>query len=168
MLSKESDMKYGYRGKILKIELNEKTSQVDDLTEEDAGRVIGGAGLNAWFFYQHLCPSTNTEDPNNPLIFGAGPLVGTIFPTSARSTFTAISPLTGIFGDSNGGGNFGVLIKSAGYDHIIITGVSSKPCYILIAPGGICKILDAHDLWGMDTYETDKILKKRHPNRSFP
>ncbi|MGD9363646.1 MAG: aldehyde ferredoxin oxidoreductase N-terminal domain-containing protein, partial [Desulfobacterales bacterium] len=156
-------MQYGYRSKILQIELDEKTSQVKDLHEGDARRFIGGAGLNAWFLYQYLRPSVKAEDPDNPLIFGAGPLVGTPFPTSARSTFTALSPLTGIFGDSNGGGNFGVLIKRAGYDHIIITGVSSKPCYILIAPSGVCNIIDANDLWGLDTYETDTILKKRHP-----
>jgi aldehyde:ferredoxin oxidoreductase len=156
-------MKFGYRGKILKIELNEKKSLVNDFPEGDARRFIGGAGLNAWFLYQYLRPSVKAEDPDNPLIFGSGSLVGTPFPTSARSTFTALSPLTGIFGDSNGGGNFGVLIKRAGFDHIIITGISYKPCYILITPGSVCKILDAGGLWGLDTYETDKLLKKRHP-----
>ncbi|MGD9067179.1 MAG: aldehyde ferredoxin oxidoreductase family protein, partial [Desulfobacterales bacterium] len=156
-------MQYGYSGKILEIELNQKTSRVNDLPEGDARRFIGGAGLNAWLLYQSLRPSAKAGDPDNPLIFGAGPLVGTPFPTAARSTFTALSPLTGIFGDSNGGGNFGVLIRRAGYDHIIITDISDKPCYLLIAPEGVCKILDADDLWGLDTYETDKLLNKRHP-----
>lgn len=145
------------------MELNESTSHVKDLPEEDAVRFIGGAGLNAWLLYQNLRPSTQATDPENPLIFGAGPLVGTPFPSSARATFTAISPLTGVFGDSNGGGLFGVLVKRAGYDHLVIRGSSDKPCYIFIAPNGVCKIEDATDLWGKDTLETDKTLKERHP-----
>jgi aldehyde:ferredoxin oxidoreductase len=77
------------------------------------------------------------KDPENPLVCGAGPLVGTPFPTSARSTFTALSPLTGIFGHSNGGGLFGVQVKRAGYDHLVIKGASDKSCYIFVGPNGL-------------------------------
>jgi aldehyde:ferredoxin oxidoreductase len=74
--------------------------------------------------------------------------------------------LTGIFGDSNGGGIFDVQIKRAGYDHLIMRGFSKGPCYVIIGPEGVCKIADASDIWGMDTLQTDMILKKRHPKSS--
>ncbi len=156
-------MRFGYRGSVLEVELDQRDSRVTDLPEEDAGRFIGGSGLNAWLLYQSLRPSTRATDPDNPLVFGAGPLVGTSFPTSARSTFTALSPLTGVFGDSNGGGLFGVQVKRAGYDHMVIRGASDRPCYLTVAPNGNCKIEDASDLWGEDTLETERILKKKYP-----
>lgn len=159
-------MKCGYRGKLLVVELDRRQSHIMDLPEKGVFRFIGGAGLNAWLLYQNLHASTKATDPENPLIFGAGPLVGTPFPTSARSTFTALSPLTGIFGDSNGGGVFGVQVKRAGYDHLVIRGASDKPCYLFITTNGVCEILDASNLWGLDTIETDRILQRKHPKSS--
>lgn len=74
----------------------------------------------AWLLYTHLPPQANPLDPESPLIFGAGPLVGTEFPCSARSTFTALSPLTGLFGDANAGGHFATMVKMAGYDQLLL------------------------------------------------
>ncbi len=73
--------------------------------------------------------------PENPLIFGFGILVGTAFPCTSRMTITAKSPLTGIFGDANGGGTFPAKVKQAGYDHIVIRGKAEKPAALLIEKG---------------------------------
>ncbi len=158
-------MNHGYQGKILEINLSQKTFEINNLSA-DAQKFIGGAGYNAWLLYQHTLPFIETLDPlapENPLIFGAGPLVGTPFPTAARSTFTSISPLTGIFGDSNAGGLFGVMVKRSGYDHMVIKGASDDPCYIVIGANGLCQIENARDLWGSDTLSTEKKLKAQYP-----
>lgn len=47
----------------------------------------------------------------------------------------------------------------AGYDSIIIEGVSDKPVYLYVEDEYV-KIRDASHLWGMDTRETTKALKK--------
>lgn len=155
-------MHYGYRGQILEVNLSTKTSEVSKTPTRDLERFIGGAGLNAWLLFNEIEPDTHPFNAENPLIFGAGPLVGTSYPTAARSAFTALSPLTGIFGDSNAGGYFGVAVKRAGYDHMIIREASDSPCYLVIEGSGACRIEDAADLWGKDTLEAEKELKGRY------
>ncbi|MCG8638995.1 MAG: hypothetical protein MI862_04635, partial [Desulfobacterales bacterium] len=155
-------MVFGYKKKILEIDLAGHTFREQGLSKDDMTTFIGGSGLNAWLLYKHQDHQVSGTDPENPLIFGAGPLVGTSFPTSARATFTAISPLTGIFGDSNGGGVFGVMVKKSGYDHLVIKGASRSPCYLVIGSGGRCHIEDATSLWGLNTLDTEKKLKKKY------
>jgi len=158
-------MSIGYMKKILEVDLSEKKFQIQDLPFDDAHKFIGGSGLNAWMLYNEIKhnPDIDPLSPENPLIFGAGPLVGVPFPTAARSSFTALSPLTGIFGDSNGGGKSGVAVKQSGFDHFIIRGISDKPCYLVIGSDEKCKIEDASDLWGKNTDATEKKLKEKYP-----
>jgi aldehyde:ferredoxin oxidoreductase len=154
---------YGWRGKILRVNLTAKTIQEEDLPEELMTGYIGGSGLNARLLYDLLRgnPQTDALSPDNPLIFGCGPAVGTNFPCATRFTVTAKSPLTGIFGDSNAGGYFGIQVKKAGYDHIVITGASETPIALLIKEGTPAQLIDAQDLWGRDTYETDALIEKK-------
>ena len=88
-------------------------------------------------------PHADPLSPDNPLIFGFGPAVGTTFPCATRFTVTAKGPLTGIFGDSNAGGFFGVRAKQAGYDHIVFTGAADKPVALLIEKGKTPRLVDA-------------------------
>ena len=121
---------FGWRGKILYIDLSNKIVREDELPESYIEGYIGGSGINARILYDLLRknPLIDALDPENPLIFGCGPLVGTEFPCASRFTVTAKSPLTGIFGDTNAGGYFPVRLKQAGYDHIVIQGRLSNTC----------------------------------------
>jgi aldehyde:ferredoxin oxidoreductase len=152
-------------GQVLEVDLSDGKFQIQDLPHEDALKFLGGSGLSAWMLYHEIKhkPDIDPLSPENPLIFGAGPLVGAPFPTAARCSFTALSPLTGIFGDSNGGGVSGVAVKQSGFDHLIIRGISDRPCYLVIGSDETCRIEDATDLWGKNTYETEKILKEKYP-----
>ncbi len=155
---------FGWRGKILYINLSNRTNREDELPESYVEGYIGGSGINARILYDLLRdnPTIDALDPENPLIFGCGPLVGTEFPCASRFTVTAKSPLTGIFGDTNAGGYFPVRLKQAGYDHIVIQGSSSTPVAILIEKGKNVQIVDAADVWGLDTYETDARLHQKY------
>jgi len=154
---------FGWSGKILRIDLTKKTIHEDELPEEYIEGYIGGAGINARILYDVLRenPTVDALDPANPLIFGCGPLVGTEFPCASRFTVTSKSPLTGIFGDSNAGGFFPVRLKQAGYDHIVIQGASDTPVALFIEKGATPQIIDATDVWGLDTYETDAKLHQK-------
>ncbi|MGV8124603.1 MAG: aldehyde ferredoxin oxidoreductase family protein [Candidatus Xenobiia bacterium LiM19] len=154
---------YGYRGKILIVDLSSGKIETEELDRDAAQRYLGGAGMNAWLLYKYLPHQAGPLDPENPLIFGAGPLTGTEFPSSARSTFTALSPLTGIFGDANGGGYFPAMVKQAGYDHIVLRGAAESPCYLNIDRTGKCTLEKADEIWGLDTVEADRALVKKHP-----
>jgi aldehyde:ferredoxin oxidoreductase len=155
---------FGWRGKILRVNLSQSKTWEEELPREYIDGYIGGAGINARLLYDLMRhnPQADPLSPENPLIFGCGPLVGTPFPCASRFTVTAKSPLTGIFGDTNAGGWFPVRLKQAGYDHIVIQGKSARPAALLIEPGKAPLIVDAADVWGLDIYETDKKLHEQY------
>jgi len=97
--------------------------------------------------------------PGNVLVFGVGPLVGTLFPGGARFNVTAMSPQTGILGDSNAGGFFGPELKFAGYDQLIIEGRADAPVYLWIQDD-VVELRDARGLWGEDVWDTTLAIQQ--------
>jgi len=144
---------YGHRGKLLVIDLETKTVEVNEIDADHLREFIGGSGLACRILFDLVDGSIDPLGKNNPLVFMTGPFTGTDIPTGARSSICAVSPLTGIWGESNHGGRFGSEIKFAGYDGIIITGQSENPCYIVINDSRV-EIKDAEHLWGCDSIET--------------
>ncbi|MCL6611738.1 MAG: aldehyde ferredoxin oxidoreductase family protein [Peptococcaceae bacterium] len=150
---------FGWAGKILEVDLSSKTIIKRDLPENLAYGFLGQAGINARILYDLAGRGMNPLDPAAPLIFGVGPLGGTMAPCSGRFTVTFKSPLTGIFGDSNCGGHWGPELKMAGYDHIVITGRAEHPVYLWIDDDR-AEIRDARHIWGKNTWETDAAIKQ--------
>lgn len=150
-------------GKILRVDLSSGEIREEALSDELKDGYVGGAGVNARLLYDALKdkPDADPLGADNALIFGPGLLAGTAFPCTSRMTITAKSPVTGIFGDSNGGGFFPARLKQAGYNHVVITGKSDKPVAIYIEKGEMPKLVDASDLWGLDTFETDAVIQER-------
>jgi aldehyde:ferredoxin oxidoreductase len=148
----------GWVGNILKIDLSERTTATEP-TEAYVDEYIGGRGLGVRLIYDHYKPGTDAFDPANPLIFNTGPLTGTAVPGSGRVDVTALSPMSNLRAKSNFGAYWGPELKYAGYDHIVITGKSEKPCYIWIKEGTV-EIRDADHLWGKDTFETQRLIQK--------
>jgi aldehyde:ferredoxin oxidoreductase len=162
-------MTYGYTERILHVDLTSRSFQVRDIDRHELRHFIGGGGYNAWLLYRKIIDNSDIDPlgPDNPLIFGVGPLVGTSFPTSSRCSFTALSPLTGIFGESNGGGLTGVTVKRSGIDHMVITGASETPCTLVIGDSDGCRIEAATDLWGLNTQETEETIQKKYPKAAM-
>ena len=151
-----------YEGKLLDIDLSSGKTVVKYLASDLFRHFIGGSGINAKLLYDEVPVSCDPLSPENILIFGFGPLVGSGFPASTRFTITTKSPLTGIYADSNAGGSFGVAARGKGYDHIIIRGQSDRPVYLILEEKGNVRIMDADNLWGLDTFQTDEMLRKKH------
>ncbi len=164
-------MKYfGYAGKILFIDLTNKKCEIEPLYSDDARKLIGGFGVNQKLAYDLLKPKTDPLSPENPIIIGCGSLIGTLTPGAGKIQLTTkcASPAnqegTKYFvGTGSGGSNtFGLMLKNAGYDHIVITGRSDRPCYVKIIDDEV-EVCDAQDLWGgPDIYEVSDELMKRH------
>jgi aldehyde:ferredoxin oxidoreductase len=157
---------FGWRGRILRVDLSQSKIWDEELPREYMNKYIGGAGINARLLYDLMRsnPQADALAPENPIIFGCGPMVGTKFPCASRFTVTAKSPLTGIFGDTNAGGFFPVRLKQAGYDHVVIRGRAEKPVALLIEKDKAPRIVDATDTWGLDIYETDRMLQEKYGN----
>ena len=150
---------YGYAGRILRIDLSRKKIVKAELDKGLAKAFIGGRGINSKILFDELNPGIDAFSPDNPLIFGVGPLIGTLSPSSGRYTVSSKSPLTGILGDANSGGFWAPELKYAGYDHIVIKGLSSEPVYLWIDDDCV-EIRNAKHLWGLDTWQTDKAIKQ--------
>ncbi len=148
-----------YGGSVLRVDLTEGTSVRHPTEEELARSFLGGRGLNVKRLWDELPAHTDALSPENALIFGAGPLVGTLFPGGARFNVTAMSPHTGILGDSNAGGFFGPELKFAGYDQLIVQCKSDHPVYLWIRDDQV-EIRDARGLWGRDTWETTLSIQE--------
>ncbi len=155
----------GYMGNLLEVDLTSKKIEVTEIDQKLARKFIGGKGYGAKILMDRVAPKTPPLSPDNLLILMTGPLTGTLTPSSGRFSVVTKSPETGIFTDGHVGGYFGPKLKFAGFDGIIIKGASEKPVYLLIKEES-CEILDASDLWGKRIFETDEILKKRHPGTS--
>ena len=159
-------LSHGWTGKVLEMDLGTREINIRKLPQEFYSKFIGQSGINAALLYQMAPPEIGPLDPQAPFIFGVGPLAGTPAPCSGRFSVTFKSPLTGIFADSNCGGHFGPELKMAGFDHVIITGKSESPVYLLIDNHNV-RIEDAADIWGLDTAATEEEIKTREMDRTL-
>jgi aldehyde:ferredoxin oxidoreductase len=150
---------YSYSGAVLRVNLTDHTTRVHPTEEHLVRSFLGARGLNVKRLWDELRPHTDALSPDNTLVFGVGPLVGTLFPGGARFNVTAMSPHTGILGDANAGGFFGPELKFAGYDQLILRGKSDQPVYLWINDGQI-ELRDARALWGRDVWETTLAIKQ--------
>ena len=146
-------------GKILRVDLSRKTFSQEMIDKEDFRNVIGGRGLGALTLYREVSSEVNPLSPENKLIFSTGPLVGTKSPGSGRIVLNTKSPLTGIYLFSISGGYFGIELRRAGFDGIIVEGKSKTPVYLYIKDGS-ATLRDASQLWGLGTQDTQTLIKE--------
>lgn len=151
----------GYVGKILRINLSEKTIRTEPLDIAAAQKFIGGRGLGTKMLTDEVDPGVDALSPENKLIFMTGPLTGTPTPTGGRYMVITKSPLTGAVACSNSGGYWGPELKFAGYDAVILEGKAPSPVYINIADDQV-EIKDASSLWGKVVSETTHALEALH------
>ncbi len=149
---------YGYGGAVLRVDLTTGTVEQHPTEEPLARAYLGGRGLNVKRLWDELPPHTDGLAPENLLVFGVGPLVGTTFPGGARFNVSAMSPQTGILGDSNAGGFFGPELKFAGYDQVIVQGRADHPVYLWIRDDTV-ELRDARCLWGRDVWATAQAIQ---------
>ncbi len=150
---------YGWMGKIIRINLNTREISREKLDKKLSEEYIGGRGFGTKIVYEEIPVNIDPLGADNKLVFAVGPLTGTKVPTSGRFSLSTRSPLTKTIFDSNAGGFWGPVFKSAGYDMLIIEDKSETPVHIVIENDEIA-IKEADELWGKGIKETDKVLQK--------
>ena len=148
---------YAYTGKILRIDLSSGTILVEP-TIEYANKWLGGRGINLWILYHELKPWVTPYEPANKIVFGTGPLTGTLAPGACRLSVASKNVYSHGVGTANIGGFFAPELKFAGYDHIVIQGKAKTPVYLWIDDDQVA-LRDARSLWGTTTWETDDLIK---------
>ncbi|MCL5069386.1 MAG: hypothetical protein M1308_00575 [Actinobacteria bacterium] len=151
-------IKGGYVGQLLRVDLSKKKIFIEKLPPENILRKwIGAQGLSIKILYDEVPPDMHPLDPRNRIIFMTGPLTGTVAPSSSRTWVTGLRPTVLTSGTATGGGYFGPDLKFAGFDGIIVQGVSEKPVYLWVHEG-IAEIKDAARIWGHDTEESEDLV----------
>ncbi|HSQ88731.1 aldehyde ferredoxin oxidoreductase family protein [Romboutsia sp.] len=152
---------YGYNGKVLRVNLSNKTIEVEPLNLEVAQKFIGSRGLGVKTFIDEVDPMVDPLSIDNKFIIATGPLTAAPMPTSGRYMVVTKSPLTGTIAISNSGGQWGTKLKNAGYDMMIIEGKSDNPVYLYIEDDKV-EIKDANEYWGMLSLEVTNKLSEVH------
>lgn len=149
---------HGWNGKFLRVNLTKQKAVTQEYDAEMAKSFLGGRGFAAKILWDELKPGVDPLSPENRLIFAVGPLTGFLLPSSGKLVVAAKSPLTGSYCDGNVGSHAAVQIRKAGYDAIIVEGKAEKPTALLVQDGNI-QFLNAEELWGLDSFETERKLR---------
>ena len=150
---------YGYAGHLLYVDLTRGTIRKEPLPEEWVRDYIGGLGISSRLVYDLVPTGVDPFSPQNTLVIGAGPLLGTLASAAARADAVSKSPLSGFLGTANAGFSMVPMMKYAGYDHLIITGQAEKPVYIKVFDDDV-EVRDAAHLWGKTTWDTVDALRR--------
>lgn len=137
----------GYNGRILRVDLSTRQITVEEPEEGVYRRYLGGGSLSLYYMLREMKPGTDPFGPDNLLCLMTSPTNG--LPLSGLNRYTAAgkSPLTNGFGESEAGGWWGPELKAAGFDGVIVRGVSPNPVYLWIGDGK-AELRDATKYWG--------------------
>jgi aldehyde:ferredoxin oxidoreductase len=154
----------GVWNKVLKVDLTAGISTIEHVPDQVYEDFLGGAGLAAYYLWKECPAGTAAFDPENRLTFAVGPLQGLRQSGAAKWSAAAISPSINMNADSGATAVFGVILKMAGLDAIVMHGRASRPVYILIDDDRV-EIKDATELWGRDAYETHDAIRATEGER---
>ena len=127
----------GYMGRQVRVDLSSQCCRVEPLDPQAAGKFLGGTGYACKLLYDELAPGTDPLGPLNKLVFATGPLCSNTVPGGGSVELCFKSPLTGGWGESRAGSDFGPDLRRAGFDHCIIEGRSEVPVYLVIQDGAV-------------------------------
>ncbi|MFW9950834.1 MAG: aldehyde ferredoxin oxidoreductase family protein, partial [Candidatus Thorarchaeota archaeon] len=151
-------MKFGYNYRILRVNLSDYSSLIEEPDEIFYRTYLGGEGFIAYYLLKELDKRIDALSPNNKLIFATGPATGTILSGTGRNAVGAKSPLTKGFGVAEVGGYWGPELKKAGYDALIIEGKSKDPVYLWIHDSEV-EFKEADSIWGEITGKSQELIK---------
>lgn len=150
---------FGYAGKIIRVDLAQKKTNIVHIPESFCRDYIGGNGFSIDLLYNNSKPGIDPLSPDNVLVFAIGPFAATLVPTNGKFIVQAKSPLTNFMGESVCSGSWGPSLKHAGFDAILITGKYEKPVYLFVDDDKI-RFNDATKLWGLDAWETEERIRE--------
>ncbi|MBW1902788.1 MAG: aldehyde:ferredoxin oxidoreductase [Deltaproteobacteria bacterium] len=157
----------GYAGKILRIDLTDRT--VKTISTSKYAEWVGGHGMGSAIFYDIVVKEkkVNLEEidgfhPDNVCTIMTSPLSGTLAPAAPRIEVQGIgveSYPIGWFTRSNFGGRFAAMMKFAQWDGIVIEGAADEPVWIDIRDDDV-QIRECSELslWGKDVWETQQVI----------
>jgi aldehyde:ferredoxin oxidoreductase len=152
-------MGYGYRGKVLHVDLTNRTVEVEQKDDTFYRTYLGGRGIGYHYLLKEVPPRIDPFSPENMLVLATGVMTGSPLAASCRFSAAGKSPLTGAAGESEAAGFFGPELKMAGFDAIVFRGRADKPVYLWVTKGK-AEIKDASHLADQGTREVEDGIRK--------
>jgi aldehyde:ferredoxin oxidoreductase len=149
---------YGTTAKILRVDLSNRTWEIETLSEAFYRLYPGGKALAGYILLNEMPANVEPFSPENILVIANGLLTGAPVSTATRYVVSAKSPLTNAYGESEAGGFWGPELKMAGYEAIVVKGKADKPVYLWIKDDEI-EIRSAEHLWGQKTGEAQAMIR---------
>ena len=156
----------GYMGKVMMVDLTNETVAEYPWSDEERELYLGGKIMAARILCDHLTGKETAFSEENWIVISTGPLSGTGAPSTARFNISALSPQTGILASSNCGGSFGLYLKRAGYDALILKGKCQNRKWLEIVDDQFI-FHDADDLWGTKTGQCQQMLAGKVSTKKF-
>jgi aldehyde:ferredoxin oxidoreductase len=154
-------MLYGYKDKLLHVDLEKETYKTITIPEEILKKYIGGRGLGAKLYWDLIPPNTDPLGKNNIFLILSGPLSGTMAPGAGKHLIVTKSPASGGWLESYSSGRVASELKFAGYDGLIITNKAKNPTSLLINDDRV-DFSDAQHLWGKGAFETETYIRENY------
>jgi aldehyde:ferredoxin oxidoreductase len=151
----------GYWNRVLRVNLGSHTWSIEALPDQATLRkYVGGIGFGMKVLLDELRPGQDATDPDTPLVLATGPLAGTTAPSSSNLAIITLNFNTPYaISTSHTHGYFAAYLRHAGWDAIVVTGRSEQPVVLWIDDDKV-EIRNAQGLWGQDTRETERLLKR--------
>jgi len=156
-------IKSGYFRKGLHVDLTSGIADSWDIPDSFIEKYIGGRGFGAKLVWDNLKKHDFKIDPLGPenlMVVAPGPLTGVYLPSSGKNSFIAISPATGVYGDSSVGGGFGIELRQTGIDVLSVTGEAPE-LSVLFIDNSKATIIPIPELKGKSCLEAEGIIRER-------
>ena len=142
-----------YNGKIGVVDLTTLSSYTLDLSADLCRDHIGGASLNARVL---------SEYESDSLVFGTGPLTGSLAPASALLVGTFRSPRWDHLCHVPFMLRSGPELKFSGIDCLVVRGAAKEPCALSVSRGRV-RVVPLPDSPGKPVYELMQMLRQGAP-----
>ncbi len=156
---------HGFFGKVLTLNVSDRSSTIEVLEQARLAADMGGKGLGSRLLLERNPVGVDPFASQSHLIMALGPATDSPIHGSCRHGIFAKSPLTGLYSESYAGGSAAIAMSRTGFDAFDITGSADRPLWLEITDEGVF-FHEAGDLWGMDTFVTEAILRRRVAARS--
>lgn len=154
----------GYMGNLLRVNLNSRSSSVDEIDSADIRLFLGGRGLGALWYWREIGPQVDPLSPENKLGFFTGPMTGTPLISTTKMQLATKGPETGRYLCSNSSGFFGPRLREAGYDALVLEGVSDTWITVVIENHTV-QFLEAEELIGLPPMQAREKLLEQLPGK---
>lgn len=157
---------------VFRVDLSTGKIEKQKLNSDLSRKFLGGSGIGWKLTADLLEPSIDPLSPKNLIVFNPGVLVGTLTPGTPKTTVITKFPTIATednkyyIGACTGGGRyFGLGLKMAGCDHLVITGKADEPVYLRISDGK-AEIIDATEFWGQGIEKVTNDLIRKEGKRA--